>query len=502
MTPRSRTTALLLFAALLCLATAPSLAARQTLALFPPDIVPAGTDNALRLAVPVLEETLKEKLADRFDVRPAGEGITAPATDDTRCRRARTLGASYVFTGNLSRVGNAVTLDVTIAPAEEPGKGRTVVVSGVIENPSAFTPRDIALFRRLGTEAALKAKYIFFGDERVGEGASAKNIPKLSGTISRSAPLPGEMVSTALSDTDLDGKMELIAAYPDAIAVYSVEGDEFREKARILDAGPGLFHVDAADVTRNGVADIIAVRYAGGKAFSDIWQFDGKQYRKISSGLPYFLRTADLGPEGIVLLGQEPDSATIFKGPVFRIAVHRDGTTEVKDRGRPLPLPEGTFLYGFTSLRKGKGVRYAVLTDRNRILYMDETGKDLPAGMDAVTGTEITLEGTDRRLRIPGRMAAIDLDRDGADELVILNDLVSAGTYFENLRVFAQAEILCFAQGDTALQLAWRSPQFDASARDLIADRSTPKSIRFAIASHDRAKLLGGAAQWRVLWVK
>jgi hypothetical protein len=500
MTPRPRTTALLLLAALLWLA-APAHAARQTLALFPPEIVPAGTDNALRPAVTVLEQTLKEKLADRFDVRPAGEGTTS-ATDDARRRKARTLGASYVFTGNLSRIGKAVTLDVTIAPVEEPGKGRTVVVSGSLENPSALTARDLALFRRLATEAALKANYIFFGDERVGEGASAASIPKLSGTITRSGQFPGEMVSIGLSDTDLDGKRELIAVYPDAIAVYRVEGDELREKARIPAAGPGLFHVDVADVTRNGVADIVAVRYADGKALSDIWQFDGKEYRKISSDLPYFLRTADLGPEGIVLLGQASDPATVFKGPVFRVAVDRDGKTEVKDHDRPSPLPEGTFLYGFTSLRKGKGVRYAALTDRNRILYLDETGKELWVGLDAVSGTEITLEGTDRRLQIPGRMAAVDLNRDGTDELLVLNDLVAAGTYFESLRVFAQAEILCFAQVDTGLQLAWRSPLLDASARDLLADQTVPTKIRFAVASRDRAKLLGAAGQWRVLWVK
>ena len=500
MTARPRTTALLLLASLLCF-TAPALAARQTLALFPPDIVPAGTDNALRPAVPVLEQTLKEKLADRFDVRPAGEG-TSYATDDTRRRKARTLGVSYILSGNLSRIGKAVTLDLTIAPVEEPGKGRTLVVTGALENPSALTPGDLALFRRLGIEAALKAKYLFFGDERVGEGASAKIVRKLSGTITRSAPLPGEMVSTGFSDTDLDGRMELVAAYPDAIAVYRLERDELREKARIPDAGPGLFHVDVADVTRNGVADIIAVRYADGKAFSDIWQFDGRGYRKISSDLPYFLRTADLGPEGIVLLGQASDPETIFKGPVFRIAIDRDGKTEVKDRDRPLPLPEGTFLYGFASLRKGKGVRYAVLTDRNRIRYLDEAGKELWEGMDEVTGIEITLEGANRRLQVPGRMAAVDLDRDGTDELVVLNDLVAAGTYFENMRVFAQAEILCFAQGETGLQLAWRSQQLDASARDLLADRSAPPAIRFGVASRDRAKLLAPVAQWRVLWVK
>ncbi|HEY5460711.1 MAG TPA: VCBS repeat-containing protein, partial [Deferrimonas sp.] len=319
---------------------------------------------------------------------------------------------------------------------------------------------------------------------------------------SRGASLPGELMSTAFSDTDLDGKMEFVTAYPDAIDIYRVEGDELREKARIVNAGPGLFHVDAADVTRNGVADIIAVRYKDGKALSDIWQFDGKEYRKISSDLPYFLRTADLGPEGIVLLGQESDPGTIFKGPVFRIAVHRDGKTEVIGHDRPLPLPEGTFLYGFTSLRKGKGVRYAALTDRNRIRYLDEMGKELWVGLDAVSGTEITLEGTDRRLQIPGRMAAVDLNRDGIDELLVLNDLVAAGTYFENLRIFAQAEILCFAQGDTGLQLAWRSPLLDASARDLLADQTVPAKIRFAVASRDHTKLLGATTQWRVLWVK
>ncbi|TFH31823.1 MAG: VCBS repeat-containing protein [Deltaproteobacteria bacterium] len=500
MTFRPRTTALLLLSVLLCL-SAPALAARQTLALFPPEIIPPGTDNALRPAVPVLEQTLKEKLADRFDVRTAGEG-TAPPTDETRRRRARTLGASYVFTGHLSRIGKAVTLDVTIAPVEEPAKGRTVVVSGALENPSALTPRDLSEFRRLATEAALKAKRLFFGDERLGEGASAKSVPKPSGTISRSASLPGDIVSTALSDTDLDGKSELVAAYPETIAVYRVEGDELREKARIPNAGPGLFHVDVADITRNGVADIVAVRYTDGIARSDIRQFDGKEYRKISSDLPYFLRTADLGPEGIVLLGQASDPATVFKGPIFRVAVDRDGKTVAKDRDRPLPLPEGTFLYGFTSLRKGKGVRYAALTDRNRIRYLDETGKELWVGLDAVSGTEIVLLGTDRRVQIPGRMAAADLDGDGTDELLVLNDLVAAGTYFENLRVFVEAEILCFAQGDDGLQLAWRSPMLDASARDLFADRTVPARIRFAVASRDRAKLLGATGQWRILWVK
>jgi hypothetical protein len=336
----------------------------------------------------------------------------------------------------------------------------------------------------------------------VGEGPAAKRIPKLLGTTARSAPIPGDMVSLAASDLDLDGKIEIVAAYPDAIVVYRMEGDDLREKARIPNAGPGLIHVDAADVNRNGVADIIATRFAGGKALSDIWQFNGKEYRKVTSDLPFFLRVADLGPEGIVLLGQSSDPEKGYKGPVFRFAVDRDGLATYQNGGRPLPLPEGVFLYGFVALRYAKGVRFAVLTGRDRLAYLDETGKELWEGLDAVTGSEVALEAQGLRVPMPPRMVGIDLDRDGNDEMVVLNDLVAAGTYFENLRVRSQAELLCFAQGEGSLQLAWRSPQSDASARDLVADRSSPKAIRFALASRDRGKLVVGAAQWRVLWLK
>ena len=502
MTPHMRRRAPLVLAALLlCLAGGDAHPARQVLALFPPEALDSAPDNVLRPALPILETMLKEKLEDRFDVRSTGPAA-APGTREQRRRKARTLGASYILSGSLSRIGKSVTLDVTIAPTEEPEKGRTVVVTGALEDPSPSSPGYAALFRRLGTEASLKLKYLFFGDERVADGAGVRKIPKLSGTIARSAPLSGEVISFAASDLDLDGKVEFAAAYPDSIAIYRVEGDELREKTRIPNAGPNLIHVDVADVTHNGIADIVATRFVGGKALSDIWQYDGKEYRKITADLPYFLRVADLGPEGVVLLGQEPDPEKVYRGGVFRLSVNRYGMAEVKDRDIPLPLPQGTFLYAFAALKKGKTLRYAVLTARDRFVYIDTDGRELGEGLEAVTGPEMALATAKRSVPMPPRMLAVDLDRDGSDELVLLNDLVAAGTYFENVRVYSHAELLSFAQGEKSLQLAWRSPQSDVSARDVALDRSTPGTARFAVASRDRGKLLGGAAEWRVLWVK
>ena len=97
MTPRPRTTALLLLAALLSLA-APALAARQTLALFPPEIVPAGTDNALRPAVMLLEAPLTA----------AGSKVAWLA-----------LAMSSTFAGNLTLVGSIANLIVAQLAREE-----------------------------------------------------------------------------------------------------------------------------------------------------------------------------------------------------------------------------------------------------------------------------------------------------------------------------------------------------------------------------------------------
>jgi hypothetical protein len=486
-------------AALLFCIAGPAHAAKQVVALFPPDPAETGADNVLRPAVPILEQALSQGLEDRFDIR---KGSALPAASaEARRQRARSLGASYILSGNLSRIGKTVTMDVTIAPTEDPGKGRTVVVDGTLPDPSPLSPTYASLFRVLGAEAANRVKSVFFGEGRVGEGTAAKKVPKPIGTTARSAPIPGDMVSLAASDLDLDGKVEIVAAYPDSISVYRVEGDELREKARIPDAGAGLVHVDAADVNRNGIAEIVATRFRDGMALSDIWQYDGKEYRKISSDLPYFLRVGDLGPEGVVLLGQESDPERGYRGPVFRLAVDRNGAVAAGERGRALPLPDGVFLYAFAPLRHGKEVRFAVLTGGDRLVYLDGAGKELWEGLDAVTGSDTALEIRGRRIPMPPRMVAADLDRDGSDELVVLNDLVAAGTYFENLRVRSQAELLCFAQDGGSLRLAWRSPQSDASARDLVADRSGLRTFRFALASRDRGKLVGGS-QWRILWLK
>jgi len=107
-------------------------------------------------------------------------------------------------------------------------------------------------------------KYIFFGDERGGGGRLREEHPQAfrNDQPQRSAPwrngVHGHLRHRPRRENGARRRL------PRRDRRLPGGGDELREKARIPDAGPGLFHVDAADVTRNGVADIIAVRYAGG----------------------------------------------------------------------------------------------------------------------------------------------------------------------------------------------------------------------------------------------
>lgn len=499
-------------AVLLCFPCATALATRQLVAMYPLQNL---ADNTFESDVASLGNLLKEKLQDRLDIH----ALTADyaANPETAKRKARGLGATYVLTGAFSKIGRTVTLDLTLAAIEDAGKGRTVVATGADERTRGGTGGLPPAYARMAAESAARLKYLFFGDEVVGGGGGRRKIPKLAGIGTRSRNIPGNVVSVARMDTDRDGKAEVVAAYENGIAIYDIEGDDLKEEAQLADAGEGLIHVDAADLNRNGIAEIVAVRYLAGKAVSDIWEFDGNRYAKTVRDIPYFLRTVDLGKEGVTLIAQESDPVTIFKGPVFRLSVDRNGKWERKDKGGEtrIPVPEGVPIYSFTPLRYGESIRFAVLGERDRLSLYDDRGNRLWEGVDSLSGTETAMEpavpfseqgspaGEKRRRYVPNRMLAVDLDGDRIDELLSVNNLVTAGGFFESLHVYSNSEVLCFAQEGDSLTLAWRTSQAGASARDAILEFSRgSKAFRFGIAARDPGKLLGKFGEWRVIWMK
>jgi hypothetical protein len=514
---RARPLLIVVIAAFSCgVILAQAQAGRQSVALVPPQ--PVGIEEGQGLSE-LLARSLAENLKDRFDVHLVeGEAGNDPGLWK---RRARFLGATYLLTGTVSRIGRTATLDLTLAPTEEPGKGRTVfITAGEGSFPEGSTgagsPGELPpAYRKMAVEASAKLKLLFFGDGKIDDGGAGRKIPPLTGKVSLSKNIPGEVISLAWGDTDRNGKTEVVAALPDSLVIYQLAGEDLVEKSRVPAAEEGVFHVDVADLNRDGIADIVVVRYLSGRAVSDVWEFDGKQYRRIAGDIPLFLRTADLGPEGVVLLGQESDPVTIFKGPVFRISPGRFRERDFSGRSAPLPLPAGTWIYSFVPVRYGGGMRFVSLEEGGRLRLIDGKGEKLWESIDAVSGTGLSLdaavaelpgppgEHVGRRLFLPGRLFAADLDGDKNDEIVVVNNIVSAGGFFENLRIYTNSEVLCFGQRSDSLELVWRTPQLESPAMDAFLDiRPGGKSPRIAVASRDKTKILGKFGEWRLYWVK
>ncbi len=167
-------------------------AGRQTVALFPPHAL--GVDDGTRISA-LLGRALAERLRSRFDVHlvTVDEGSN-PAE---RKRKARSLGAAYVLTGNVSRIGQTATLDLTLAPTEDPGKGRTVFVTSEGEGASVQEERTTEAeglppaFRSMADEASAKLTLLFFGDGRIGEGGEKERSHPCRARSAEAATSPG-----------------------------------------------------------------------------------------------------------------------------------------------------------------------------------------------------------------------------------------------------------------------------------------------------------------------
>lgn len=245
---------------------------------------------------------------------------------------------------------------------------------------------------------------------------------------------------------DFDGGGNLEYAFLDAsrLHIYRLEPTGWREvwteatpaanqiSSEDPAAGIQYINLDAADMDGDGRPELFITAMLDGKVSSYVMKFQDGTFRRTAE-IPGFLRIINYPGRGVILIGQDYDPVKFFAGKPKQYTW--SGGKYVP--GPELPIPRGLTLYGFTFADFGEQNPLLVaFDDEDRVIVY---AKDAPLWKSAekytvvntyvykpVTGIAAAIskpaaeaDNKSRRVRLPGRILALDFNNDGKDEILL-----------------------------------------------------------------------------------
>ena len=232
----------------------------------------------------------------------------------------------------------------------------------------------------------------------------------------------GQLIASG--DVDGDGIKELVISDGNDIRIYRLK-DELLE-LWFIKGSPVEKHlsIDVLDLNNNGMAEIFVTSLKTVSGDSGISSFvieynPSEGYRKIKSNMPYFLRVS-----GKTMLMQKVNRNKIFSGPVYE-GEWDDGRYQP---GKPLELPVGVNIYGFTFIDwKNDGRPDLVSFDDSGYLYLYDDDGNLKWKSDKSYGpfpfsfkmSSGSMDDPEAKWFVRGRLIPVESGR--GQELVVLD---------------------------------------------------------------------------------
>jgi hypothetical protein len=340
-------------------------------------------------------------------------------------------------------MGTAFALDAVVAVAILPSDSK-YLVTGRIFYADETQPLDtIVATLNLGSKReALGDIRPFFAP-----------LQELKVAGKKTPVLPVDARYFTLADVDGDGKIEYVVSDATKFFVYRLDADSWKELAEepvaTSDRDQQEIAISAADINKNGKAEIFVTRMLDGKVSSRVFELQDGALKQIAA-MPGFLRVLNVPGRGLALIGQDYDPATLFTGQPRELVWSGAGyTTDAS-----MAIPKGMNIYSFTLANMGESQPLLVGFDTedhlmvytsDTVLWKSEeeyqsaptmvlkplTGVDAvlgraPTDMDRASSTSAALNERFRMVRIPGRILAADLPGKGLDDIIVANNDINS----------------------------------------------------------------------------
>lgn len=267
---------------------------------------------------------------------------------------------------------------------------------------------------------------------------------------------------------DLDGNGGLEYAFSDGARLHiyrqSAAGwhEEWAEPAVPGGQEVQYINLDVADINGDGRPEIFVTEMRNGTVASHVVELREGMYNRIAD-VPGFLRVVNYPGMGRILIGQDYNPKSFYSGPPRQY----EWSNGKYVLGREISLPEGVGLYGFVFANVGEASPLLVaLNEKDRVVVYS---KDSPIWKSEETypsiGITVTKPVTDavaivsqsvieaqksQKVRITGRVLALDMNGDGKDEIVLVKNI---GDSF--LGDYSKAEIVSLGWTGARLEQRW-----------------------------------------------
>jgi len=285
-------------------------------------------------------------------------------------------------------------------------------------------------------------------------------------------------------DFDGDGNLEYAFLDAERLHIYRVEPTGWREvwtenvpsdyypipsEARDQmtesippPSGIQYINIDAADIKGDGKTEIFVTAMLNGKVFSYVVQYQDGAFRRVAN-IPGFLRVITYPGHGTMLIGQDYDPVKFFAGTPKQYTWSGGKFMP----GQELSLPRGVTLYGFTFADLGEQNTLLVAFDdedrvivysKNSPLWKSEEKYTVVntyvykpvTGISAAISKPATESDKSLRVRMRGRIVALDINSDGRDEILLPKNI---GESFFN--AYSTAELHGLRWTGARLDEAW-----------------------------------------------
>ena len=299
--------------------------------------------------------------------------------------------------------------------------------------------------------------------------------------VRRTTELPLKMLAMVVGDADGDGSTELILVTESGLRVYAFIGRKASEIAKIKFSGSIRVHaINMADLDNNGKKEIYLSATKDLNVSSLILEWDKESgFTTTRQYIPWYIRPIDHPDRGMILAGQKRgfERTDFVQRGVFQPAVNDKGVFAAAGE---IALPSSVNLFDFTYADiDGDKIFEKIVIDQNEKLkiYDQENGliwvsgekyggsktyigPPIGMGVDRNKNTSLSAnEESDRDLFfVPGRITVVDLDKNGRQDIVAVNNVdVPAANWFNRLRVYEGGSIVGLTWNGSALVETWRT---------------------------------------------